>query len=74
MHERLGETNELLRTLVDRTPAQAQTEGGAVELREPAVGPDAGERPAPPAEPAQPKKPAPRQAQRARSTETKKEV
>ncbi|MBP2704405.1 hypothetical protein JOL79_11330 [Microbispora sp. RL4-1S] len=38
VHERLGETNELLRALIDRAPAQPdqQADNGVVELREPA--------------------------------------
>ncbi|MFI7630265.1 hypothetical protein [Microbispora rosea] len=78
VHERLGETNELLRTLLDRTPAPAaQPEGsGAVELREPAKAADEpgalDGRPASLREPAPQKKPARRQGQRARTTDTTK--
>ena len=78
VHERLGQTNELLRTLLDRTPAPAaqSDEGGVVELREPAKAADEpgapDERPASLREPSQ-KKPARRQTQRARTTATTKE-
>lgn len=37
VHERLGETNELLRALLDRTPGPVAQVGPVVELREPAT-------------------------------------
>jgi len=37
VHERLGETNELLRALLDRTPSPVAQVGPVVELREPAT-------------------------------------
>ncbi|GAA0403034.1 hypothetical protein GCM10009530_63770 [Microbispora corallina] len=82
VHDRLGETNQLLRSLLDRTPEPtAKTEAdGPVELREPATAAQArpgasDEAPAEPAdlaEPAQPAKQGRRPASRTRSTATKK--
>lgn len=84
VHERLGETNELLRTLLDRTPEQpaAQQQGPVVELREPATATAAAAelsaaldgRPATtePAEPAPATTKPARRQQRARTTDSKK--